>query len=94
MRVLYTRRAADDLINIWTYVARDDPAAADHLLDRLDETCALLAGNPNMGPARDDIRPGLRYFVVASCVVLYRIVSEGVEVVRVVHGARDLLNLR
>ena len=92
-RVFRTRRAREDLVEIWRYVARDNPLAADDLLGRIDESCRLLADNPELGPARPDIRPGLRYFVVERYVVLYRAIEGGVEVVRVVHGARDLFNL-
>ncbi len=52
-----------------------------------------LADNPLMGPARPDIAPEFRYHPVGNYLLLYRIVSGGIEVVRVVHGARDLLNL-
>ncbi len=89
-RLFHTRRARQDLIDIWAYIAREDPAAADRQLDRIDETCGLLAENPRLGPERSDIRQGLRYFVVGSYVILYRMVDNGVEIVRVVHGARDL----
>ena len=91
--VLRTRRARRDLIDIWRHIGRDDPAAADRLLDRIDARCALLAEHPQLGPERADIRPGLRYVVIERYVVLYRSVEGGVEIVRVVHGARDLPNL-
>lgn len=92
-RVLRTRRARQDLIDIWRHIGRDNPAAADRQLERIDAHCARLAEQPRMGPERADIRPGLRYLVVAPYVILYRTVSAGVEIVRVVHGARDLPNL-
>ena len=92
-RIRRTPRAAQDLEHIWFYVAQDDPAAADRLLDTFDEKIRLLADNPHMGPARPDIATDLRYHPAGSYLLLYRIVSDGVEIVRVVHGARDLLNL-
>lgn len=92
-RVFRTRRAREDLVEIWRYVARDNPMAADALLDRIDGSCSLLADNPELGQARPDIRPGLRYFVVERYIIIYRALEGGVEVVRVVHGARDLFKL-
>lgn len=92
-RVLFTRAARDDLIDIWTHIAADDPAAADGVLDKLDEVASYLIQNPEMGPARDDIRPGLRYLVSGSYLLLYRIVGDDVEIVRAVHGRRDLYGL-
>jgi toxin ParE1/3/4 len=57
-----TARAEQDLIDIWLAIAADSPAAADMVLDTLDEKARMLAGNPKVGVARDDIMPGLRYF--------------------------------
>lgn len=80
-------------MEIWQYVATDDAVAADALLDRIDAACSGLVDQPTLGPSRDDIRPGLRYLVVGAYLVLYRIIDGGVEIVRVVHGRRDLFNL-
>jgi toxin ParE1/3/4 len=88
-----TARAEEDLIEIWTYIARDNLTAADRVLDRIDTVCLRLSENPYLGPARPDLAGGLRYFVSGSYLVLYRIIESGVEVVRVVHGARDLPSL-
>ncbi len=92
-RLFRTRRARQDLIEIWEHIAADNPSAADALLDRIDDACSRLIDHPRIGPARDDIRPGLRYLVVGDYVALYRVIDEGVEIVRVVHGRRDLFNL-
>lgn len=46
-----------------------------------------------MGPARPDIAKEMRYHPVGSYLLLYRLIKNGVEIVRVVHGARDLLAL-
>ena len=92
-RIRRTPRAGRDLEEIWFFVAQDDPAAADRWLDTLEEKLSLIADNPLMGTARPDIAPELRYHPVGRYLLLYRIVSGGIEVVRVVHGTRDLLNL-
>ena len=92
-RVLFTRQAREDLIDIWRHIAEDDPQAADRVLDRLDEAAGHLALHPEMGAARDDIRPGLRYTISGSYLLLYRITDAGVEIVRAVHGRRDLFSL-
>lgn len=92
-RARRTPLAAQDLEDIWFFVAQDDPAAADRLLDTLDEKIRLLADNPHMGPARPDIAKDLRYHPVGNYLLLYRVVDSGIELVRVVHGARDLFGL-
>jgi len=74
-------------------VAQDNLGAADRLLDRIDHICGLLADNPQLGAARPDLAPALRYFVVGNYLIMYREAPHGVEIVRVVHGARDLPSL-
>lgn len=92
-RVVFSRQAREELIAIWSYIAKDDEAAADRVLDRLEEAAERLAANPQMGAARDDIRPGLRHLVSGSYLLLYRVEEDGVEIVRAVHGRRDLYGL-
>ena len=66
---------------------------ADRMLDRLQAAMATLSENPKIGPARPDLAAGLRYFPVGRYVLLYREIPGGVEIVRCVHGARNLPGL-
>jgi toxin ParE1/3/4 len=52
-----------------------------------------LANNPLLGPERPDVAPGLRFLVAGSYLILYRTLDTGVEIVRVLHGARDVNGL-
>jgi toxin ParE1/3/4 len=63
MRIIRSKRARQDLIDIWRYVAEDAPDAADSLLDAIEEKCRLLMAHPNLGPERNDIREGLQYII-------------------------------
>ncbi|MBI2823259.1 MAG: type II toxin-antitoxin system RelE/ParE family toxin [Planctomycetia bacterium] len=54
--VTITLPARDDLREVWTYVARDDMAAADRLIDRINKRCALHATQPDLGNARRSVR--------------------------------------
>lgn len=92
-RFVRTRQARTDLLDIWDYIAGNDPAAADRLLDEIDGACEAIAEHPFLGPRRDDIRPGLRYFVHRQYLILYRPIDEGIEIVRIVHSRRDLFGL-
>ena len=91
--IIRSRQAGDDLIEIWHFIARDNPDAADRVLDRIERTVNLLASRPLMGPARPDLRKDLRYFVSGHYLIFYRPIAGGVEVVRVGHGARHLPDL-
>ena len=85
-----TARAEEDLIDIWVYIARNNKAAADRVLDALDERTSLLARYPELGRSREDIAADVRSFRFGEYLILYRVKSEVVEIVRYVHGRRDL----
>ncbi len=82
-------RAEIDLIEIWGYIANDDPLAADRQLDRIDTACKMLAKNPQGGPCREDLARGLRFYPVGNYLIFYTVGEDGIIVVRVLHGARD-----
>ena len=85
-----TVQADEDLIAIWMYIAQDNPTAADKLLNQIEKKFHLLASNPYLGPARKDIAEDCRYSPVGSYLILYRIILNGIEVVRVIQGSRRL----
>ncbi len=91
--VFHSEQARLDLLAIWSYVAEDNPNAADKLLDVIDEKCNLLGENPKLGQAKPDISPQMRYFPVKNYLILYQEQPSGVEIVRVLHGSRDLVTL-
>ncbi len=83
--------AVADLAEIWAYIALDSPGNADHFINRIFRICQQgLASNPRLVPARDEMSPGLRSLVFESYVIFYHPIPNGVEVVRVLHGMRDL----
>ncbi|MEJ0052836.1 MAG: type II toxin-antitoxin system RelE/ParE family toxin [Methylovirgula sp.] len=88
-----TPRARADLDDIWLHIALNNLAAADRLIDEIASRCENLTAHPLLGPARPEIAPNARSLVVGNYVVLYRLAGEGVEVVRIVHGARELQRL-
>jgi toxin ParE1/3/4 len=86
-----SRRAREDLLDIWLYISRQNSkAAADRVFDRIEEACRALARHPELGPARPEIADDARSLVIRRWLALYRLTSYGVEVVRVIDGARDL----
>lgn len=87
-----TRRplAEADIIEVWATIADDSVAAADRWVDRLDEQFRLLAAQPMMGRARDELAPGVRSFPFGRYVVFYAPLDDGIDVIRVLHGARDI----
>jgi toxin ParE1/3/4 len=55
-----TPAAARDLGEITDFIASDDPAAADRLIDAIQEKCQALAEMPGMGRPREEFAPNLR----------------------------------
>jgi toxin ParE1/3/4 len=89
-----TKRAEQDLDEIWLHIALDDPPAADKGIDDIGRTCGLLLAQPTMGRARPELAAELRSFPAArSYIVYYRLMPSGVELVRVLHGACDITNV-
>jgi len=88
--VVIRPQAFADLAEIWAYIAEDSPDYADAFADRIDRVFEALAGKPKMGCARPELSVGVRSFPVGRYVVFYVPQSNGIEVVRVLHGARDL----
>jgi toxin ParE1/3/4 len=82
--------AALDILDIWDYIAEDDIAAADRWVDDLDATLRSLATQPMMGRSRDDLAEGLRSLPFRRYVIFYLPIDDGIDVVRVLHGARDI----
>jgi toxin ParE1/3/4 len=90
-KVHYTRRAREDLFDIWLYIAsRNSDAFADAIYDRIEQSCARLAQHPKLGRARPEIAPDARALVIERWLAVYRLTDEGVQVVRVIDGVRDL----
>lgn len=79
-----------DAIEIWVRVARHNADAADRLIDRFTAAINLLAGQPELGRAADHLLPGLRSFPIGDYLIFYRRTDDGVFIVRIIHGARDI----
>lgn len=88
--VLRTSQAHLDLVEIAFRIAGENPAAAARWLDLIDEKCQLLARMPELGRKRPDLAPELRGLPVDNYIIFYRPMNDGIQVIRVLHGARDL----
>ena len=85
-----SEQAELDLIDIWTYIARDSLTAADNLIDQIETVCQLLAKSPLLGRARAELAPGLRSFSVGDYLIFYCPTKSGIVIVRVLSGYRNL----
>jgi toxin ParE1/3/4 len=82
--------AKADLDEIWLYITQDNPDAADKYIRAIVSRFPTLASMPLMGRQREELSPRLRSFPVGRHVIFYRPLDNGVEIARVLDGARDL----
>jgi len=89
-RLQFTDLAERDLLEIGTFIARDNPLYAARFVSRLENQCRRLSLHPLMGRKREDVKAGLRSIPLGRYVIFYRPIEGGVEILRVLHGARDV----
>jgi toxin ParE1/3/4 len=89
-RYVITEPAEEDLKEIASYIAADNIAAAFSMLDRFTERFEMLTSMPQTGRRRDELEPNLRSFPEGNYVVFYREISDGIEIIRVLHASRDI----
>jgi toxin ParE1/3/4 len=85
-----TPESDTDLRNIYRYIEVDNPAAAEGMLRRFRESLSMLSDMPGGEPARPEFGKDVRSFPVGKYLLLYRRVGGGIELLRVIHGARKV----
>jgi toxin ParE1/3/4 len=88
--ILKRPQALIDLAEIWAYIADESPTNADSFAVIIDNKLQMLAQHPRLGRTRPELRKDIRSFVVGRYVVFYVAIPKGIEIVRVLHGARDI----
>ena len=94
-RTLYRPQARHDAIDAALYIAADNAEAAERFLKALESTCERLAAMPAMGMRqhlKDATLYELRVFPIRDFekyLIFYQPLGEGIEIIRVIHGARD-----
>jgi toxin ParE1/3/4 len=89
----FTPLARQDLQEIHDHIAVDSPRAAGRWIDRLEGACQKLAGMPGLGRRREELGRELRSFAVGNYLIFYRDYPDRLEIMRVLHGARDIESL-
>lgn len=87
------RRAEEDLLAIANHIAIDSPAEAANWLDKIERTLAVLASHPMMGEDVSYLRPNLRRFCQGKYLLFFEPRSDGIDLVRVLHGSRKIEGL-
>lgn len=88
-----SHKAEQDLEDIWVYIAQQNQIAADKQIAQILNRLPMLAEFPDMGKTRDNLLQGLRSFPIKPYIIYYSKITDGVEIVRVLHQSRDVENL-
>ena len=89
-----TPEAAADIFEIWRYIASDNTEAANRVEAAIYRACSVVAQEPLGGQVRKSLthRP-VRFWTVQqfpNYVLVYRPETRPVEIVRVLHGKRNI----
>ncbi len=90
-RVVWSKRAAQDLESITDYIAADSPAYAGVVLKNIVKQTRILARFPRAGrkvPEFDD--ETMRELLVYSYRIIYRLQDDEALIVAVIHGKQIL----
>ncbi|MBL8294756.1 MAG: type II toxin-antitoxin system RelE/ParE family toxin [Bryobacterales bacterium] len=93
-RYILTPSAQRDVNGIWDFIANDNIEAADRVLDALESAMFKLAKNPGLGHWREDLADKRhRFFLIYSYLIIYRWETKPLQIVRVLHAARDVQSI-
>jgi toxin ParE1/3/4 len=89
-RLHFSSLALKDLEGIHDFIAIDSAPRALRFVSKLERRCHSLIEMRERGRPREELAPSLRSTVEGNYVIFYRPTTDGVEIIRVLHGARDL----
>ena len=95
-RIRRTRQVREDLVAIYIHVHGKSPQNAEKVLDALERSITSLLDTPGIGRLWESPDPRLEGLRVAvstpyrNFLIFFRPVADGIEVFRVIHGAREL----
>jgi len=89
-RYLINVLATQDLNEIADYFSTNNVRAGEKFFQDFNSKCKQLVSFPNSGKSYEHIYPDLKGLSLSGYVVFYRILVDGIEILRVVSGRRDL----
>ena len=89
--LVWSLPAERDLEEIWDYLAFEASIdVAQARIEAIGRHAATLLQHPFIGRPRDDLRPGVRGMSITPHVLFYRVHADAIEILRVIHGSRDV----
>jgi plasmid stabilization system protein ParE len=91
VKVFVTHTARTELAAITDWIGQDNPDRAKSFAVELLERALGLADFPSAFPLVEHFQHrGIRRRVHGQYLILYRVLADTVEVIHIVHGARDI----
>lgn len=87
-----SKKAINDLDEIWLRIAVENVYAADELINRVENVLFMLADNPYAGRVfihKNSSFKNWRIFPIRGYIVFYRPIENGAYIERIIHGAMD-----
>ena len=92
MRVQWSDRAREQIVEIFEYIARDRPNAAEGVLLSFLERVELLGDLPEQGQLwGDGSRPDLRVIIHESHRITYRVADDEISILSVRHTRMEVV---
>jgi toxin ParE1/3/4 len=91
-QIRFLRIAEEDFTEIISYIAVENPVAANSLATKIEKNLELLSTNPLLGriPRDEEIKKlGYRYLIVKTYIIFYTIENKTILIHRILHGARN-----
>lgn len=94
-RYVFSPEAEQDIDDIKDYVTKEAGARiARQVLKQIKDAVTFLSRTPGAGHSREDLTgSAVRFWTVYSYLIIYRATSRPIEIVRIIHGGRDLNGL-
>ncbi len=88
--IYITPRARINFNEIWLFIAVDTMVAADSVYRRIMHKAQLAADNPHMGASRPELSSNARILLEGRYIIIYELNFDGISVIAVIHGMRNL----
>lgn len=89
-RYVLADSANGDIDEILSVIISENEHAAWNWYQELHEKFSILAHSPRIGRVREDLLPSLHMFPFGNYLIFYDVVTDGVQILHVVHGKRDV----
>jgi len=89
MKIIWTREALYNIIEIENYISEDNPSKAIEFTDLLIKKCEYLINNPDMGRIVPELSdPGIRELIHKNCRIVYRHTDKEIQILTIFEGHR------